>query len=81
MSILRPRDYQVEAIDAVIEAVERGTTRPVVLLPVGSGKTVTFAHLINKMNWLNKQQTKFVGSHPTWMWVLSKLSAMNSTRK
>jgi superfamily II DNA or RNA helicase len=50
MSILRPRDYQVEAIDAVIEAVERGTTRPVVLLPVGSGKTVTFAHLINKMN-------------------------------
>lgn len=48
--ILKPRSYQVEAIDAVIEAVERGITRPVVLLPVGSGKTVTFAHLINKMN-------------------------------
>ena len=40
------RPYQAEAIDAVVEAESRGINRPAVVLPCGTGKTVTFAHLI-----------------------------------
>jgi superfamily II DNA or RNA helicase len=41
---LRLRDYQQEAIDAVLAAWQR-RERPAVVLPTGSGKTVVFAHL------------------------------------
>jgi superfamily II DNA or RNA helicase len=40
------RPYQVEALDAVTAAEARGVNRPAVVLPCGTGKTVTFAHLI-----------------------------------
>jgi superfamily II DNA or RNA helicase len=39
------RPYQLEAVDAVQAAAERGV-RPMVVLPTGCGKTVLFAALI-----------------------------------
>lgn len=46
--ILKARPYQQDSIDAVTEAWRRGVMRPAVVLPTGSGKTVTFAHLISQ---------------------------------
>lgn len=46
---LAPRPYQVEALDAVMDAYKRGIRRPLVVLPTGAGKTVTFAHLIERI--------------------------------
>jgi superfamily II DNA or RNA helicase len=40
------RAYQRQAIDAVNAAEARGVTRPLVVKPTGSGKTITFAHLL-----------------------------------
>lgn len=39
------RPYQRAAIDTVYKAIDNGCTRPAVLLPTGSGKTVIFSHL------------------------------------
>jgi superfamily II DNA or RNA helicase len=46
MTTLRPRKYQVEAIDAVKDAWDSGLMRPAVVLPTGAGKTVVFANMI-----------------------------------
>lgn len=46
--LLRPRDYQDEAIDAVFAAWTGGMQRPAVVLPTGSGKTVIFSHLAHQ---------------------------------
>jgi superfamily II DNA or RNA helicase len=40
------RDYQEEAIVNIGEAEDRGVRRPLVVHPTGSGKTVTFCHLL-----------------------------------
>lgn len=48
MSGLQLRDYQIEAVDAVEEAAQRGVRRPLVVLPTGTGKTVVFAELIRR---------------------------------
>jgi superfamily II DNA or RNA helicase len=39
------REYQQEAVDAVESAWEKGLTRPAVVQPTGTGKTVIMAHL------------------------------------
>lgn len=48
--MLKPRPYQVEALDAVKQAWTRQLTppegHPAVVLPTGMGKTVIFAHLV-----------------------------------
>jgi superfamily II DNA or RNA helicase len=46
MSALALRPYQHEAIAAVEDALQRGITRPLIVLPTGTGKTVVFASLI-----------------------------------
>ena len=42
------RPYQEEAILAILAAQTRGVTRPLVVLPVGAGKTIVFAHLLRQ---------------------------------
>lgn len=42
--MLRP--YQTDAVDACLEALEKGRTRIGVSSPTGSGKTTMFMHLI-----------------------------------
>src|SRR5690606_26994282 len=36
--ILKPRPYQLQAIEAVVQAWKEGTLRPAVVLPTGAGK-------------------------------------------
>jgi superfamily II DNA or RNA helicase len=45
---LHLRDYQLEAVEAVQAAAERGVRRPLVALPTGTGKTVVFSELIRR---------------------------------
>lgn len=40
------RPYQTGAIEAITEADRQGVKRPLVVHPTGTGKTVTFSHLI-----------------------------------
>lgn len=50
MTILKLREYQAGAIDAVRHAWAGGTRRVAVVLPTGAGKTVVFAHLAKIMH-------------------------------
>ena len=45
---IRLRPYQQEGIAAVEQALARGITRPLVVQSTGTGKTVSFSHLIQK---------------------------------
>ena len=47
--MISPREYQLEAIEAVIYAKNRGVTRQLICLPTGTGKTVTFAALAKEL--------------------------------
>lgn len=42
------RPYQLEAVQAVIEARRRGVRRPLLCLPTGAGKTVVFSELARR---------------------------------
>jgi ATP-dependent helicase IRC3 len=42
------RDYQVEAVEAVEAAWQRGLRRPLIALPTGTGKTIVFAEAIRR---------------------------------
>lgn len=42
------RPYQEAALQAILTAQARGVRRPLVVLPVGAGKTVVFAHLLRR---------------------------------
>ena len=44
------RDYQEEAIEAILKAKERGVLSQVISLPCGCGKTICFATLAKRMN-------------------------------
>jgi len=48
--MLKLRDYQIEAIDAIKRSWTGGIKRPAVVLPTGAGKTVVFAHLVALMH-------------------------------
>lgn len=43
--MIRLRDYQTEAVDAVRADLAEGVTRPAVVLPTGGGKTIVFSAL------------------------------------
>lgn len=45
-----PREYQLEALEAVAEARIQGVTRQLISLPTGCGKTVVFALLAKELN-------------------------------
>jgi ATP-dependent helicase IRC3 len=46
MNAMNLRPYQIESIQAIYAAYERGLRRLLLVLPTGTGKTVTFAALI-----------------------------------
>jgi len=48
--VLTPREYQLEALEAVAEAQANGITRQLISLPTGCGKTVVFALLAKDLN-------------------------------
>ena len=48
--MLTPRDYQSEAIEDVLFHWHEGTTRQLICLPTGTGKTVIFALLAKQLN-------------------------------
>jgi superfamily II DNA or RNA helicase len=48
------RDYQVGAIDAAEQAEREGVRRPLVVHPTGTGKTVTFAGMIDRRSNLGR---------------------------
>lgn len=41
------RPYQIESVELLRDALRKGAKRPILGLPTGAGKTVTFAHLID----------------------------------
>lgn len=43
------RDYQVDAVESVLQAIDTGIKRPVVVLATGGGKTVVMSHLIPRI--------------------------------
>jgi ATP-dependent helicase IRC3 len=43
------RDYQQQAVDAVLAAIRAGTRRIGVSAPTGGGKTLIFAHIIREV--------------------------------
>jgi len=47
--MLEPRKYQIEAVEAVIEASKRGVSRQLISLPTGTGKTIIFALLAKRL--------------------------------
>jgi predicted helicase len=47
------RDYQVEAIDSIIDSIECGESRGFINMASGTGKTITFIHFAKK-NGANK---------------------------
>ena len=47
--MLQLRDYQKECLTAISKEAQTGTTRPLVSLPTGTGKTVIFAYVIRAM--------------------------------
>ncbi|KAI5960588.1 irc3 [Candida pseudojiufengensis] len=50
------RDYQEEAVNAVLSSLDSGIKRPAVVIATGGGKTVIFSHLINHLKPLKKDR-------------------------
>jgi len=48
--MLKPREYQLEALESVEESRANGITRQLISLPTGCGKTVVFALLAKELN-------------------------------
>lgn len=46
-SVVRLRDYQIEAIEALHRSWERGNNAPLIVLPTGAGKTILAAEVMN----------------------------------
>lgn len=61
--ILTARPYQIDAIDAVFKDWSEGLLRTAVVLPTGAGKTVTFAHLIQRFTNENPNKRTVVLVH------------------
>lgn len=63
MTLLPMRDYQRECVEAVERAWEGGMRRPGVVLPTGAGKTVVFAHAIDRWRRANAGRRALVVAH------------------
>ena len=58
---LVPRDYQEEAVGAVIDGMRHGESRQLLILPTGSGKTISFALLLKRL--LKKGDAALILAH------------------
>ena len=47
-STITPRPYQVEALEATLQAYAQGQRRMLIALPTGTGKTIIFALLLKE---------------------------------
>jgi superfamily II DNA or RNA helicase len=47
---IQPREYQLEALDAILFRQKKGVTRQLCVLPTGCGKTIVFGLLAKKLN-------------------------------
>ncbi len=47
-STITPRPYQVEALEATLQAYAQGQCRILIVLPTGTGKTIIFALLLKE---------------------------------
>ncbi|GHV48012.1 putative DEAD box family helicase, phage associated [Synergistales bacterium] len=47
--MITPRNYQLEAVNAIIDAQSRGVYKQLVSLPTGTGKTIIFGLLLQKL--------------------------------
>ncbi|WPK25239.1 hypothetical protein PUMCH_002545 [Australozyma saopauloensis] len=52
------RDYQLDAVNKVLDAFKNGVNRPAVVLATGGGKTVVMSHLIPKIQSPSQQRSK-----------------------
>lgn len=52
------RDYQVDAVESVLQAIDTGIKRPVVVLATGGGKTVVMSHLIPRIKAPDEKRNK-----------------------
>ena len=59
---IRLRDYQEKAVQSVLDAMDRGIQRGLIVLPTGSGKTVLFSALIASLR-KNPEFTSLVIAH------------------
>jgi ATP-dependent helicase IRC3 len=50
MNLITLRDYQQEALQAVNQEFNNGTTRQLIVLPTGAGKTILFAAIAQQFN-------------------------------
>jgi superfamily II DNA or RNA helicase len=48
--LITPREYQLEALEAVSSSLQRGIKRQLICLPTGTGKTIIFALLTKEWN-------------------------------
>jgi ATP-dependent helicase IRC3 len=48
VSTVTLRDYQTEAVEAVLAAPDQGIQRPLIAMPTGGGKTICFAEIIRR---------------------------------
>lgn len=55
---IKLRDYQVAAVNSVLQALQSGVSRPAVVLATGGGKTIVIAHIIPKIIGESKGRTK-----------------------
>ena len=55
------RPYQIESIQSVFAAYERDVTRQLLVLPTGTGKTVTFSALVDQF--ISQQKRALVLAH------------------
>ncbi len=62
-ALLKLRPYQAKAIEAVHSRWDAGVTRPAVVLPTASGKTVVFSHLAEQFLAANPGKRVLVLAH------------------
>lgn len=73
------RRYQADCVDSIIEAFESGMKRPAVVAPTGSGKTVIFSALVQRLVAQRQRPLILVDRNELVSQTVNKLRATDST--